>query len=431
MRHCLWIVALLVAGCTMKPASGPVDVGQGFESQALHAPWSGMDSDTRFCCHSTADRFFFQFDAADSTLTLVEPFTGERDVDPEDRVEFFFAQDRKLSKPYYCAEIDSEGRVMDYKATFYRAFDFGWNFMTLQVRSMTTPWGYRVAGSIAREELESLGLDLDGGFWMGVFQGDAAVGRGGFSWGRVIGDPFLPDTPVNIFLRGEENDADIIMGNTADEFRFSPGVADEAALEAYARRRYPACAEEYMAFARKDAKTIEEMRANVTYNSFEMGNVLWLEHNLRHPRHKIYFYRFDPEIPGWDDPGAFHSSDLWFAFESLAKCWRPFTGKHYDLARQMCNYWTNFARSGDPNGSDADGTPMETWKPYTEDSRTVMFFGDRPEQIPVEENEFFRFLQKNCEEGNIPFRALNAFDQDKEFDAWASQFPKGEKPEDA
>ena len=193
MRHCLWIVALLVAGCTMKPASGPVDVGQGFESQALHAPWSGMDSDTRFCCHSTADRFFFQFDAADSTLTLVEPFTGERDVDPEDRVEFFFAQDRKLSKPYYCAEIDSEGRVMDYKATFYRAFDFGWNFMTLQVRSMTTPWGYRVAGSIAREELESLGLDLDGGFWMGVFQGDAAVGREMLWYSLVPTDDVTPD----------------------------------------------------------------------------------------------------------------------------------------------------------------------------------------------------------------------------------------------
>lgn len=193
MRHCLWIVALLVAGCTMKPASGPVDVGQGFESQALHAPWSGMDSDTRFCCHSTADRFFFQYDAADSTLTLVEPFTGERDVDPEDRVEFFFAQDRKLSKPYYCAEIDSEGRVMDYKATFYRAFDFGWNFMTLQVRSMTTPWGYRVAGSIAREELESLGLDLDGGFWMGVFQGDAAVGREMLWYSLVPTDDVTPD----------------------------------------------------------------------------------------------------------------------------------------------------------------------------------------------------------------------------------------------
>jgi para-nitrobenzyl esterase len=77
----------------------------------------------------------------------------------------------------------------------------------------------------------------------------------------------------------------------------------------------------------------------------------------------IYYAVFDAEIPGWDKPGTFHSVDLWFFFETLAKCWRPFTGKHYDLARQMCNYWANFIKTGDPNGSDADGAPMPLWKP--------------------------------------------------------------------
>ena len=31
----------------------------------------------------------------------------------------------------------------------------------------------------------------------------------------------------------------------------------------------------------------------------------------------------------------------------------------------MCNYWTNFAKTGDPNGNDKDGTPMPRWEPYT------------------------------------------------------------------
>jgi carboxylesterase type B len=84
-------------------------------------------------------------------------------------------------------------------------------------------------------------------------------------------------------------------------------------------------------------------------------------------------------IPGTNpNSGAFHSSDLWFEFETLAKCWRPFKGKHYDLARRMCNYWTNFARSGDPNGLDADGTPMPRWTPYTLKSPLVMEFLDKP-----------------------------------------------------
>lgn len=64
---------------------------------------------------------------------------------------------------------------------------------------------------------------------------------------------------------------------------------------------------------------------------------------------KNYVYKFDVPIPGWDNPGTFHSVDLWFFFESLAKCWRPFTGLHYDIARHMCDYMCNFIKTGNPN----------------------------------------------------------------------------------
>lgn len=172
-----WFIAaaalLLAVACTQNPAGIP-DVGQGFETAALHAPWDGRDNDTRFSCHSTSERFFFRFEVVDSTLTQVSPFTGERDVDPEDRVEIFFAPDAALEQPYYCAEIDAQGHIMDYKARYYRDFDFGWNFLTMEARGEVTPWGYRVGGSVAREELAALGLDLEGGFRMGVFQGEAA-----------------------------------------------------------------------------------------------------------------------------------------------------------------------------------------------------------------------------------------------------------------
>ena len=80
-------------------------------------------------------------------------------------------------------------------------------------------------------------------------------------------------------------------------------------------------------------------------------------------------------MPG-DDAGAFHSSDLWFEFETLMKCWRPFDGHHFDLSRKMCNYWTNFAKTGDPNGLDKDGTPMPQWTPYTNENPRSMQFLD-------------------------------------------------------
>ncbi len=90
----------------------------------------------------------------------------------------------------------------------------------------------------------------------------------------------------------------------------------------------------------------------------------------------VYYAIFDAEIPGWDNPGTFHSVDLWFYFETLAKCWRPFVGKHYDLSRRMCNYWANFMRSGDPNGDDADGSPMPRWEPMTADAPNFLRWAD-------------------------------------------------------
>ena len=108
-----------------------------------------------------------------------------------------------------------------------------------------------------------------------------------------------------------------------------------------------------------------------------------------------YYYRFNPEIPGDDRPGSFHSVDLWFFFETLAKCTRPFRGKHYDLARQMCNYWANFIKTGDPNGKDDDGEDLPVWRHYTGKDTAEMLFIDEG-AVPSEENcAFTRFVNQH------------------------------------
>lgn len=100
--------------------------------------------------------------------------------------------------------------------------------------------------------------------------------------------------------------------------------------------------------------------------------------------------RFSAEIPGWDQPGCFHSSDIWFYFENLAKCWRVFKGKHYDLSRQMCDYWANFMKYGNPNGLGSDGETLPVWPRLTQENPMRMEFGEivcaQPDQVtPVME----------------------------------------------
>lgn len=72
-----------------------------------------------------------------------------------------------------------------------------------------------------------------------------------------------------------------------------------------------------------------------------------------------YLYFFAHELPG-DDWGAFHSSELWYTFGTLGRCWRPMTKADYKISEDMVTYWTNFMKTGCPAG---DGTGE--WKPYT------------------------------------------------------------------
>ncbi|MBQ3926876.1 MAG: family 43 glycosylhydrolase, partial [Bacteroidaceae bacterium] len=94
---------------------------------------------------------------------------------------------------------------------------------------------------------------------------------------------------------------------------------------------------------------------------------------------RLYYYRFDADIPGDGHkgdsyPGTFHSVDLWFFFDTLGKSHRPYRGRHFDLACQMCDYFANFIKTGDPNGFGKDGDVLPTWKPYEENGRNEMEF---------------------------------------------------------
>ncbi len=75
-------------------------------------------------------------------------------------------------------------------------------------------------------------------------------------------------------------------------------------------------------------------------------------------RQPVYCYKFARRLPG-DDAGAFHSSELWYMFGTLARSWRPFNADDYLLSRQMIDWWTNFAKFGNPNGPGSKGK----WKP--------------------------------------------------------------------
>ena len=88
---------------------------------------------------------------------------------------------------------------------------------------------------------------------------------------------------------------------------------------------------------------------------------------------RAYAYQFARRLPtdGRDNvlKGAFHSSDLWYVFQSFKNSWRPWTEGDWNLSEEMLTAWTNFAKFGDPNGRQGG-----EWTPCTGDNPRFMIF---------------------------------------------------------
>lgn len=210
----------------------------------------------------------------------------------------------------------------------------------------------------------------------------------------VVDNKFCFGDPMKLLLEGKCADVPIMAGNTEDEFPSFLIADSEEELVRKAQHIFGEYAEEFLQFP--EVRACEKDGFYGKVNGLECtAKGLFTKLKDKGNKQNYYYYKFKPEIPGWDHPGTFHSVDLWFFFETLAKCWRPFIGKHYDLARQMCNYWANFIKTGNPNGPDADMTPMPEWIPYTDKQPSEMVFTtEGAVSYQKEETPYVKFMME-------------------------------------
>jgi para-nitrobenzyl esterase len=89
---------------------------------------------------------------------------------------------------------------------------------------------------------------------------------------------------------------------------------------------------------------------------------------------RMFGYLFDWAEPGADGGrfGAFHTAEVPYAFETLDASQRPFTPLDRRLSKVMSAYWTNFVKTGNPNGA---GLPR--WPELA--TGNLMILGNPPE----------------------------------------------------
>jgi para-nitrobenzyl esterase len=93
-------------------------------------------------------------------------------------------------------------------------------------------------------------------------------------------------------------------------------------------------------------------------------------------------YQFRRSIPGKGESemGSFHSLELAYVFGALhspAWTWLPFQKADESLAASIESYWTNFAKTGDPNGG---GLPQ--WPAFSASTDDYMEFGNDGRAVP-------------------------------------------------
>ncbi len=95
---------------------------------------------------------------------------------------------------------------------------------------------------------------------------------------------------------------------------------------------------------------------------------------------KVYTYFFDRPEPWPEHPEfqAFHTSEVPYVFETLAKIERPWEPIDHQVADTVSSYWINFATSGDPNGK-----AVANWPAYNADQHATMELGAKMGPMPV------------------------------------------------
>ena len=184
----------------------------------------------------------------------------------------------------------------------------------------------------------------------------------------VIDGYTFPEDPVVMYRKGKHHDVPYMIGLAGDEGTVLMNILTPDNLERYAEG-FGSQKEDFIAFCQQ--LTPSELAGGLLDgNAFRCR--LFAETQLKNGMQPAYCYCTIRRAPG-DSAGAYHGIEHPYVFQTLDRDWRDYSGSDYDLSKQMCQYWANFVRTGDPNGEG-----LTHWTPYTAVCKETMMFDVSP-----------------------------------------------------
>ncbi len=187
---------------------------------------------------------------------------------------------------------------------------------------------------------------------------EAAKKKGVAGFTPVIDGKLLTEAVPDTYAESKQAHVPLLAGWNRDE-RSGTLSKDMTAekWKAYATDHYAKNAEAFLAAfpAGSDAEAVQSADAFTTEGYIGFGTWGWVEAQTKTGGAPVYRYHFELPAPGSEmhpeGKYAWHSDDLEYVFGTLdvrrGSVWRPEDRK---LSEEMMDYWTNFAKTGDPNG---------------------------------------------------------------------------------
>lgn len=206
--------------------------------------------------------------------------------------------------------------------------------------------------------------------------------KGRFS--PVIDGYVLPQPIPQIFAQDKQNDIILLTGWNEDE-RFGQ-LTSRSEYKKQLESKYAADAPKVLKYypANSESEATESQKALGRDETFGISNYAWAKIQSK-GKNKVYLYNFLRKPPAegeYVQYGAFHTAEVPYAFNSLKYFNRPLQPSDYALGNLMSSYWTNFARTGDPNGK---GLPE--WPVFDDQKAMVMMFDETSVAKPFPRKE--------------------------------------------
>ena len=186
---------------------------------------------------------------------------------------------------------------------------------------------------------------------------------------------FLPKLSYELLRDGAYNSRPVLVGTNNDEgVLFAPQGMPAAQFVGTIKAMWAADADKILAAypAANDAQALRSGRDLQRDSTFAWSAWTWGRLQRGAP---VYIYNFDhrppfPKNPQFDEMGAPHAADLPYVFGTLNAPQMAWADSDRAISKTMIDYWTNFAKTGNPNGS---GVPR--WDAYAPGGDQSLHFG--------------------------------------------------------